>query len=98
MVAEELELLRTYFGLEQRRFGAAIELSVRVPEGVQEIPHGSIDLATVGGECAEAQRRLDPCSAGGLPFRRGWITCRDESDPTTSYSTAFHRVRIGEYH
>lgn len=31
-VAEELELLRTYFGLEQRRFGAAIELSVRVPE------------------------------------------------------------------
>jgi len=31
-LGEELELLRTYFGLEQRRFGAAIELAVQVPE------------------------------------------------------------------
>ena len=31
-VGEELELLATYFGLEQRRFGQAIVLEVQVPE------------------------------------------------------------------
>lgn len=31
-VSEELRLLQTYFALEQRRFGAAIHLSVEVPE------------------------------------------------------------------
>lgn len=31
-LGEELELLATYFGLEQRRFGSAIALDVQVPE------------------------------------------------------------------
>ncbi|MEO5584015.1 MAG: histidine kinase, partial [Flavobacteriales bacterium] len=35
-IREELSLLRTYFSLEQRRFGEAIQLEVRIPEEALE--------------------------------------------------------------
>lgn len=34
---EELRLLQTYFGLEQRRFGAAIELDLHVPPDLEKL-------------------------------------------------------------